>query len=247
MYHNSGNKRLSNYVLISIIFHLSSIEREPIFILLLIVIKLTYFSTEILKQVWHVEFRHSPVGDIFIRKSPLPANRKLILLSVGGGSINSWVGARVVKACACTAAGGGGPARGARVPHGGAGGLPGRPLRGDARRLARRPGAAAQLRPHAPASRRHPRPGAPHAAPRAAAPGTTRALLLALPWVAHSPNTIPCSMWLHVLQFKLNVNTIKVKKGKRVHVYIWVKNIKRLPTASASRKCTDYVFPTFAT
>lgn len=44
------------------------------------------------------------------------------------------------------AASGGSPARGARLPHGGAGGLPGGPLRADARRVARRAGPATLLR-----------------------------------------------------------------------------------------------------
>lgn len=72
------------------------------------------------------------------------------------------------------AVGGGGAARGARLPHGGAGGLPGRALRRDARRLARRPGAAAQLRRHAAPPGRHARRRAP--APVAPAPGNTTLL-----------------------------------------------------------------------
>lgn len=69
----------------------------------------------------------------------------------------------------CVAASRGGAARGARVPHGGARGLPGRLVRGDARGVARGPGAAAHLRRHAPAPRRHARPGARAAAAAAAA------------------------------------------------------------------------------
>lgn len=91
-----------------------------------------------------MEFRYSSLGNLFIWKSAVSEN----------------------------SAGGGGAARGARVPHGGAGGLPGGPVRRDARRLARRPRAAAHLRAHAPLARRHPRrraPPAPSAAPAAPA------------------------------------------------------------------------------